>query len=104
MRMEPLLRGGAHQPPTEVNLHQSFANPVIIPGVPTEHGSDSVAIRIQNLRKQGEYAAAGINTGAVQYGDHCDGADCGHNGRRCETTWCFEMFLQEPGAYIFYSL
>jgi len=91
--------GGAHQPPTEVNLHQSFANPVIIPGVPTEHGSDSVAIRVQNLRKQGEYAAAGINTGAVQYGDNCDGADCGHNGRRCTTTWCFEMFLQEPGAY-----
>ena len=88
--------GGAHQPPVEVNLHQSFANPIIIPGVPTEHGGDSVAIRIQNLRRQGEYASAGINVGSVQYGDHCDGSDCGQNGRRCATTWCFDMFLQEP--------
>ena len=88
--------GGAHQPPTEVNLLTGFNNPIIIPGVPTEHGSDSVAIRIQNLRKYGQYASAGINAGSVQYGDHCDGADCGQNGRMCTTAWCFEMFLQEP--------
>lgn len=88
--------GGAHQPPVDINIHHSFANPIIIPGIPTEHGSDSVAIRVQNLRRQGEMAAAGINTGSVQYGDNCDGSDCGHNGRRCASTWCFEMFLQEP--------
>ena len=88
--------GGAHQPPTEVNLHQDYANPIVIPGVPTEHGHDSVAIRIQNLRKYGAYASAGINVGSVQYGDHCEGSDCGHNGRMCNTRWCFELFLQEP--------
>lgn len=88
--------GGAHQPPTEVTLSSTFTNPIIIPGVPTEHGGDSVAIRLQNLRKYGQYASAGINAGSVQYGDHCDGSDCGQNGRMCQAQWCFEMFLQEP--------
>ena len=68
---------------------------IIIPGVPTEHGHDSVVIRIQNLRKYGQYADAGVNAGSVGYGDNCDGSDCGHNGRMCGTQWCFDMFLQE---------
>ena len=58
---------------------------IIIPGVPTEHGHDSVVIRIQNLRKYGQYADAGVNAGSVGYGDNCDGSDCGHNGRMCGT-------------------
>ena len=69
---------------------------VIIAGVPTENGVDSVVVRIQNLRRANEYAAAGINVGSVEYGDNCDGGDCGHNGRRCNCQWCFDMFLQEP--------
>lgn len=31
----------AQQPPTEINVNKDLSNPVIIPGVPTEHGSDS---------------------------------------------------------------
>ena len=57
---------GAHQPPTEVNLNEAFTNPVIIAGVPTENGADSAVIRIQNLRRYGEYAQSGINAGSVQ--------------------------------------
>ena len=85
----------AQQPPTEVNLHEAYTNPIIIPGVPTEHGSDSVVIRVQNLRKYGVAASSGANAGSIEYGDNCDGSDCGHNGRRCGTQWCFDMFLQE---------
>jgi hypothetical protein len=79
----------AQQPPTEVNLHEAYTNPIIIPGVPTEHGSDSVVIRVQNLRKYGVAASSGANAGSIEYGDNCDGSDCGHNGRVCETQWCF---------------
>ena len=68
----------------------------MIPGVPTEHGHDSVTIRIQNLRRGGQVASAGINAGSHNYGDNCEGSDCGHNGRVCGTQWCFDMFLQEP--------
>jgi hypothetical protein len=82
---------GAHQPPVEVNLNEAFKNPVIIAGIPSENGGDSAVIRIQNLRRYGEYANAGINVGSVQYGDNCDGSDCGHSGRMCRTQWCFEM-------------
>ena len=38
---------------------------------------------------------AGINAGGVEYGNNCDGSDCGHSGRRCACQWCFDMFLQE---------
>ena len=65
---------GAHQPPVDICLNEAFTNPVIIAGVPTENGVDSVVVRIQNLRRMGEYAQAGINVGSVQYGDNCDGA------------------------------
>jgi hypothetical protein len=84
------------QPPTEINLHEAFSSPVIIPGIPTEHGTDTIVVRVQNLRKYGQYAHAGANAGSIEYGDNCDGSDCGHNGRRCGTQWCFDMFLQEP--------
>ena len=87
---------GAHQPPVDICLNEAFANPVIIAGVPTENGPDSTVVRIQNLRRAGEYAQASVNVGSVQYGDNCDGADCGHTGRRCGCQWCFDMFLQEP--------
>ena len=86
----------AQQPPTEINLHLAFTNPIIIPGIPTEHGHDSVVIRVQNLRKYGQAAVSGANAGSIEYGDNCDGSDCGHNGRVCGTQWCFDMFLQEP--------
>ena len=87
---------GAHQPPVEINLHEAYSDPVVIPGVPTEHGHDSVTIRIQNLRRGGQVASVGINAGSHNYGDNCEGSDCGHNGRVCGTQWCFDMFLQEP--------
>lgn len=76
---------GAHQPPVEVNLNEAFTNPVIIAGVPTENGADSAVIRIQNLRRLGEVAQSGINIGSAQYGDNCDGSDCGHSGRCANT-------------------
>jgi hypothetical protein len=34
----------AQQPPVDVSLHKDMSNPVIIPGVVTEKGSDSVAV------------------------------------------------------------
>ena len=86
---------GAHQPPVDICLNEAFENPVIIAGVPTENGGDSAVVRIQNLRKAGEYATIGINAGGVQYGNNCDGSDCGHSGRQCGCQWCFDMFLQE---------
>jgi len=86
---------GAHQPPSDICLNEAFMNPVIIAGVPTENGGDSAVIRIQNLRRMGEFAQAGINAGGVEYGNNCDGSDCGHSGRRCACQWCFDMFLQE---------
>ena len=85
-----------HQPPVEVNLRQAYNNPVIIAGVPTENGADSAVVRIQNVRRYGEYAEAGISVGSNEYGNNCDGSDCGFSGRMCESSWCFEMFLQEP--------
>jgi hypothetical protein len=79
---------GIQQLPVTVNLTQTYTNPVVIVGVPTENGHDSAVVRVQNLRPYGQYAPAGINSGSTQYNPG--------TGNMCTSSWCFELFLQEP--------
>lgn len=84
------VSGGASQPPIEIELTGVYTNPVVVAGVLSENGGDSAVVRIQNLRKYGVFAAAGISVGSVQYNSG--------GGRRCNSAWCFDMFLQEPSC------
>ena len=123
----PSCQGGdnAHQPPVNIALTIAYTNPgahsescihlwiecrvmltclvhpVVIAGIPTEHGGDPSVVRIQNLRKYGERPTHGLNAGGINYGNYAPPDGCPASGSvaadgTCNAPWCFEMFLQEP--------
>ena len=99
----PSCQGGdnAHQPPVNIALTIAYTNPVVIAGIPTEHGGDPSVVRIQNLRKFGERPTHGLNAGGINLGNYAPPDGCPASGSvaadgTCNAPWCFEMFLQEP--------
>ena len=99
----PSCQGGdnAHQPPVNIALTIAYTNPVVIAGIPTEHGGDPSVVRIQNLRKFGERPTHGLNAGGINFGNYAPPDGCPASGSvaadgTCNAPWCFEMFLQEP--------